>query len=42
MKDCYICGSKDKKYSCILSFNPFSNACAETAKSDEKGYDEDY
>ena len=41
MKDCYICGRKDIQYSCILCFNTICNACGETAKSDEKGYDED-
>ena len=41
IKDYYIWGTKDAKYSCILCFNLIFNACAETAKLDEKDYDED-
>ena len=41
MKDCYICGRKDTKYSCILCSNAIRNVCAESAMYNEEGYDED-
>ena len=41
MEDCYICGQKDAKYSCILCSNAICNACAESAKYNGEGYDED-
>ena len=41
MKDCYICGRKDTKYSCILCSNAIYNVCAESAMYNEEGYDED-
>ena len=30
MKDCYICGRKDTKYSCILCSKAICNVCAES------------
>ena len=41
MKDCYICGRKDTKYSGILCSNAICNVCAESAMYNEEGYDED-
>ena len=41
MKDCYICGPKDTKYSCRLCSNTTRNLCAESAICNEEDYDED-
>ena len=40
MKDCYVCGRKDTKYSCILCESTVCNVCADLADEDEDGYDE--
>ena len=41
MKDCFICGPKNTKYSCRLCSNTTRNLCAESAICNEEDYDED-
>ena len=41
MADCYKCGRKNTKYSCILCDKIICNPCADIAEENEPGYDDD-
>ena len=41
MADCYKCGRKNTKYSCILCDKTICNPCADIAAENEPDYDDD-